>query len=593
MKTTQTLAVSMALGSLSSMAQSFDHLDANMIRARFTAHGMIGLDRSVGEPDFEVPVGSGAHALFAASMWVGGYDTLGSLHLAGLLFDQNGLPDYAPGPLTTDGSASITPAVSAQYDQVFKVKAVDVALHQAYYDCLNTPGCDVNVQFPGYVIPQSFLDWPGNGDTLAGQAARLAPFIDLDGDGLYEPTAGDAPCIHGDEALYFMFNDVLNPHGTGGAPLGIEVHAMPFAFYSANEALAHTLFIKYRLINRSDDSFEMVRIGLFTDYDLGYGRDDYVGSDPGRNLGYVYNADTLDETTSTYTGYGSMPPAFGTTQLKGPFLEPDGFDDPEGPGIPAFNGSGFGDLVVDNERHGVAYMTYFSNDATARGNPNTAEQFFGYLSGYWRDGTPLFHGGTGHYSDPEATTVPARFAFPSSEDPLGAGTGGQVMAPWAEHSSGNQPRDRRMVMSAGPVELDAGEEIELVYAFVFARPGSNGLMSSVLRLQERVDSVQAFYNDLPEACNGAGSQVGLEEHTDRGPIVFPVPAEDRLTLRLEVPGPVELVVYDMLGVECSRGRDTGDLIQIDLSELGQGSYLLHVAQGEVSHVVPFMKITTR
>ena len=148
-------------------------------------------------------------------------------------------------------------------------------------------------------------------------------------------------------------------------------------------------------------------------------------------------------------------------------------------------------------------------------------------------------------------------------------------------------------MSVGPLDLDAGEEIELVYALVFARPGSNGLMSSVLRLQERVDSVQAIYSDLPEACNGAGSQVGMEERTDRGPVLFPVPAEDRLTLRLEVPGPVEFVVYDMLGVEFLRGRDTRDLVEIDLSELDQGLYLFHVAQGEVSHVVPFVKVTTR
>ena len=45
------------------------------------------------------------------------------------------------------------------------------------------------------------------GDTSLGQAPYLAPFVDVDYDGLYNPALGDYPDVMGDQAIFFIFND--------------------------------------------------------------------------------------------------------------------------------------------------------------------------------------------------------------------------------------------------------------------------------------------------------------------------------------------------------------------------------------------------
>ncbi|GIR59735.1 MAG: hypothetical protein CM15mP65_23160 [Crocinitomicaceae bacterium] len=40
---------------------------------------------------------------------------------------------------------------------------------------------------PNYVIPEAILSWPGNGYIPCGHNEFIAPFNDLDLDGLYEP----------------------------------------------------------------------------------------------------------------------------------------------------------------------------------------------------------------------------------------------------------------------------------------------------------------------------------------------------------------------------------------------------------------------
>lgn len=571
------------------LGQAFEHLNTNEINARFYSHGMIGRDGITGEPDFEVPAGGGVHPLFAASLWVGGQDLLGDIRLAALRFDQVDFSDYAPGPLTTDGLASITPAVSAQYDQVWTVNATDVAQHQSYFDCLATPGCDVNVQFPGYTIPPSFLSWPGNGDVLAGQAPILAPFIDADMDGMYEPSTGDAPCIQGDQALFFIFNDKLNVHASGGLPIGLEVHAMPYAFFTSDPALAHTIFIKYRLINRGSHTLPSASVGLFTDFDLGNGNDDFVGCDPDRGLWYAYNGDADDETTSDYAGYGLQPPAFGAVLLRGPLLDPNGMDDPDLAELPSWNGTGFGDATPDNERHGLSRVRFFDNNGTVRGDPDNAVQYLGYLNDRWKDSSQCYYGGTGYVTVPDSSDVPARFAFPDTTDPFGMGTSGIVLGPWAEYSAGNQPYDRRAVGSSSTFQLDPGEVIDLVYAFIYARAGSGGPFASVAALQERTDSVRALFTGMNDGCNGAGSQVGMVDGMKEDIRVYPTPAQDQLHVQSAYLLGAVLTVMDTFGRVLIQQRSSGSLSSLDLTSLAPGEYLLRIVKGEERHVVPIMK----
>src|SRR5690606_24923425 len=127
----------------------------------------------------------------------------------------------------------------------------------------------------------------------------------------------------------------------------------------SGSALDQTVFIHYRLINRSDQTLNEVFIGTFANGNIGCPNDDFIGSDVGRNMMFFYNWDDIDESCMG-TGYGATPPAFGVVTLKGPSVDPDGVDDDIDLSLPSYNGRGFNDGLIDNERHGLSRVINIS-----------------------------------------------------------------------------------------------------------------------------------------------------------------------------------------------------------------------------------------
>ncbi len=580
---------------MAQQSSGYNILDMNDVSARFYSTGLIGMDRASGAPDFFVPKttsNAGPSPLFAAGMWVGGLSPDNNLHFAGERFEQVGR-DFFSGPLGTN--ASITPATSAQFDQVWKVSQSDVALQMAYFHCLYDPDCDAQTAFPGYTVPASFFAWPAHGDVSLGQAYDLAPYIDFNSDGNYNPESGDAPCIFGDQALYTIYNDRLAPHTeSGGLQIGLEIHMMPFVYSSNVQAVNQTIFIHYKIINRGTLTLTNTYIGLFNDFDLGCGNDDYLQCDVGRNLVMVLNGDNNDEDCNGHVGYGPQPPAFGQVILQGPRMDMDGQDNTDTLSANGFNGMGFDDGIVDNERYGLSRFIGFSNASGPTSDPITAAEHYGYMRGSWKDSTPLTYGGSGYSTSP--TAVPARFEFPGASDPLGVGTNGQVMPPWTEASAGNPPGDRRGVASMGPFTLQPGQEEEIVVAYVYARAASGGPAASVAALQQRTDSIRAFAQSIP-GLFGAGSPcaglvTGITPHAakDPGLRVYPNPANDRLHLVL--PGSTTqgtISVFDSQGALVLKRGAVGSDNAIDVAPLNPGLYLVRVQTAGKTYSKSFVK----
>lgn len=560
-------------------AQAYGELGINEMRVRFYANGRVGSDAQANTPHFEVPQGSGAHALYAGGLWVGGQTAGGQLRVSKTLYDQDGIMDFRPGPLTTtDGTT--TQAVSDQYDQVWRVTRAEVTTHLAYTQCAGDPNCDVAIEFPGYTIPPAFLDWPAMGDIDNGYDPFMAPFYDYDQDGSYDPYAGDAPCILGDEALFFVFNDHLGA-ASGNVPLGIEVQAMPFAYNTGDAALDQTVFIRYHLINRSVNTYSNTMVGFFNDFDLGCSEDDFIGCDPARGLAYGYNWDNDDEGCFGSQGYGVQPPAIGMALLKGPLVDANGADDGATNYLPNWNGQGFGDGVADNERFGLAHFLYFSRQGPdCCTDPVTVGHHYNYMRGIWKDGVTMSYGGVGY--NPSTSALACAFMYPGAGDPVGAGTGGQVQGPWYDISQ--VLPDRRGVMSMGALTLEPGEHMDLLFAYVFARAGSGGALASVGALQSRVDSVRTFAQTLPiwgladEGAFGSGCLdypfLGVNEAAEIGRLaLFPSPASDQVTFDAQ-----DALVGGKLSLRDATGRVV--LLQrvlpgrngIDISSLAPGVY---------------------
>ena len=515
-----------------------DELDLNNVRALIETGGNMWQNRTgAAGPAYEVPKTenrSGPDAIFAGSLWMGGYSPDNQLKLAAVRFRQDG-NDFWPGPLTNTGDASITADICTQYDRTWKTLRQDAELHRAFHRCRLDPDCDEGIEYPTYSAPAIYSEWPAHGDVALSQDYNLAPYYDFDNNEEYDPDAGDYPgydldgnidCktkrredaipLFGDQNIWWVFNDKGNAHTeTGGLPIGMEIRAQAFAF-STNDAVNNMTFYNYVLINQGTQTLQRTFFGQWVDVDLGGAQDDYVGCDVQRGLGYGYNGDNNDEDFQGNPGYGIQPPAVGVDFFEGPFQDYDGIDNPGptpdepfvdcntarlGLGIPYKGiGIGYGDTVVDNERYGMRAFLYHDNNGTVRGDPTTAIQHYGYLTSLWKDGTPMSYGGTGYSTD--AGALLSQYMFPGDSDPQGWGTECNPQLPWTEENSGNAAADRRFIQSAGPFVLEPGAYNNITVGVVWARATGGGAFESVEEVRRADDLAQALFDNCFQILNG-------------------------------------------------------------------------------------------
>lgn len=516
-------------------ANASTFLEFNNVKALIHSGGNLWQVSGQNFSQYEVPKGSGIMALFTSALWLGGIDINGQLKVAAVRYRQGN--DYWTGPLTESGEAEIIPETCIEYDRHYRVTQDEVREFDAWFKAgLKDAEDGTSIQatdYPNYEIPASIIDWPAHGNTALGQNYYLAPFFDRDENGEYEPEKGDYPwydiegeidcktdrrvTLFGDETIWWVMNDKGNIHTeTGSDPLGMEIRAQAFAF-ATNDEVNNMTFYNYELVNRSTQTLYETYFGVFIDGALGGPNDDYVGCDVSRGLGYTYNGNAYDATDGGYLGYGNNPPAAGVDFFEGPYLDNDDLDNPlttdydlaiSQNGIPYEGlGIGYGDGITDNERLGMRRFLYYNNvgggGIAAQTDPTSGQDYYNYLSGYWKDGTPMVYGGNGHQSDPESiSTQPSNYMFPGDTDPLGWGTTGTAQANWTEQTAGNVPFDRRFAQSAGPFILKPGAVNNITTGIVWARATSGDPFQSVIALQKADDKAQALFDNCFKVLDG-------------------------------------------------------------------------------------------
>jgi hypothetical protein len=427
-------------------------LDINNVSARLNC-GMSSFWDEISAAHYEVPKGSGNHSVYAASLWIGGLDSQGQIRLAAQRFRSQG-DDFFAGPISM-GTAETDSLTCGQYDRIWKLNRWQVAEFRDNYNSV------------GYIAPADIMEWPAHGNVASGFASNLAPFRDIDGNGIYNPETGDYPAfafdgepdmendLLGDQVLWWIVNDTGNEHTESGGPaIGVELHCMAYAFKSC-DVLNDQTFYRYTAINRGTNTLTNTYFGSWADVDLGYAQDDYVGCDVGRGMGYCYNGLAIDGTGGP-TQYGAKPPAVGMDILRGPLQDADEIDNDT-------------DGTVDNEHHNMSKFLYHNNNGSVIGDPVTSLEFYNYMSGFWRDNTPMIYGGNGHPTGGGDPSVPCDYMFPGDSDPTGIGTGGIPQPIWTEQSVNNVPFDRRFLLSSGPFTFAPGDVRSLHQAVVWAR----------------------------------------------------------------------------------------------------------------------------
>ena len=473
----------------------FETLENNNISATFNTSGSQFWDLDSGIAQFEAPIGSGITSIHASSLWIGGRDVSNQLHLAGTRYNQIGY-DFSVGPIS---NAQQTTAFEERYNRIYKVSCSQINTFISFQACIASTDCDEGIYFPNYSVPEDILEWPAHGDTTEGEDFYLAPFVDVNNDGVYNPLSdGDYPKIKGTEMLFFILNDNRIHTETGAEKLEVEIHVSAYTYDDGTntEVLDNTLFVNYKIFNRSNFTYTNTYLGTWTDFDIGGPMDDYVGSFPNLSAYYGYNGDDYDEGSSGALGYEDKLAAQGVVILGGPFKDADGEDN--APELPQdFNGINYGDLIVDNERLGASSIMHFNNSGGLTGDPQTGEEYYNYLTGKWKDGSSLLHGGNGHSSSciSPFSCNPARYMFPGEHDTANLSTGFPEIS-WSEESVPNVQGDRRAIASAGPFTFYPGASHDFDIAYVFAQNDSAGQSATlaVAKLKQAIESLPSLEN---------------------------------------------------------------------------------------------------
>ena len=571
-------------------ASSSSELNINNVRAYIETSGSMWFKEIA---KYVVPKSGDASSMFASALWIGGLDITGQLKLAAIRFRQVG-DDFWPGPLNLK-TADIDQAVCSYYDRHFEMTKAMARNHRDHWDD------------PDYVMPEAIKNWPAHpynytGD-INGPSQFLAPFYDLNGDGEYQPEKGEYPyydfenelcpwtdenrakaargelpktyeeannisvggvmadqVLKGDQTLWWVFNDKGAAHTESkGSPIGLEIRGQAFAF-TTNDELNNMTFYSYEIINRSSYELTETYFSQWVDADLGYQKDDYVGCDVERGLGYCYNGTNVDG-TGLPTHYGANPPAVGVDFFQGPYLDPDGYDNPSfngdgvyGPSMEgsceivtqngkfrqftwdstgkgdmvtrqvlvraeAINGVNFGDGIVDNERFGMRRFVYHNNDNSVTGDPSIAWQYYNMLKGIWKDNSKMRFGSTGHKN--KTNGPECDFMFPGESDPCNWGTNGVVPSEiWTEENCNNAPADRRFMQSAGPFTLKKGAINYITVGIPWARATTGSAWASVELLKIVDDKCQSLFESCFKVIDGPDAPDLVFQEMDQSLICY-------------------------------------------------------------------------
>ena len=521
-------------------AQNGDYLDVNNVRAFINPNGILFQDSS-GNAGFQVPKTTpydsttATHTIFSQATWLTATDSAtNSLFTSGsdpynYLVDSLNSKDFSFGPIASDYT---TTTYQNRYNRVWKVSQKMIANHI------------VNVGSWGYIIPDAILSWPAHGTITNGECRNLANYVDVDFDNIYNPFAGDYPSIRGDESILLIFNDeATNQQQTGGNALKLEIYALVYGYDTGSDPIDNTVFVNYRVINRSWNTYKDVYFGSHTDFDIGCFDNDFVGCDSTNNFYYGYNGTASD----------------------GPACRPRGFGNSSNLPIQS--------CIFLNQK--MEHFVYYHNDWSLTGNPETNSDYDNYLKGIWKDGVPITYGGNGR-----GGLTPTNYMY--SGDP-----GNFSASSWSEcNSNGGSPNtaaDRRGLGSTKINRLAPQESFCVDLAFMF--DSAYALCSSISGYVGMVNQVQSFYASQSNTCltEGCGNLLSTSNinSTSLHFQCFPNPASDVVYINSsQKMESGELKIFDISGkmvLQKEVSKLDGENIEIDISNLGAGTYLIQVS----------------
>lgn len=274
------MLVALSIHSLASTSYDSvkNRLDVNNISSYFHFSGIFDHNpQSIPGPGFEWPKGSGKYLVLSAGLTLAAFVNNEYRMASGSYKGE-----YAPGYI--DNSNGQINVITDSRFRFYKI----------------TRGDNIN----------NNPDWIAWSDMVRFGA----PFVDVNHDGIYEPTI-DTPGVPGAAQTIFicMTDGFPGEHkigegfGGGTAPMFAEVHMTAWA-YNDFVVLNDAQFIKWDIINKNVVPWNRAHFGIFCDPYIGCQQNECFACDTIKKAAYCY----LDINDGCY---GSNPPAFGISWL--------------------------------------------------------------------------------------------------------------------------------------------------------------------------------------------------------------------------------------------------------------------------------------
>ncbi len=315
---------------------------------------------------------------------------------------------------------------------------------------------------------QDWNEWPGEWG---------APYYDRNGNGVYDAGTDEPGLLNADQVIWLVGNDIgaTENYGVnifGSKPVGLELQITIWAYRNTIFPFRQATFRRFLLINKGNYFMDSTYLGIWSDPDVGYLGDDFVGCDTTLSLAYAYNAFNIDD---EYWKHGLPPAAMGYVLLQGPrIVSPSDSAYWQFHRIAGFKNmspTSFVYLWSINipgppllYNYKLSILIYHS--------------LLGYRPSYdWNEWEPYRVGSGPHRGEPTF--------FPLSGDPL-TGSGD------LDGMGDNFPPglDRQMMLSTGPFAIQPGDSQEVIVAVVGGIDSTGDRLGSLAQLKENVRSIR-------------------------------------------------------------------------------------------------------
>jgi len=264
------------------------------------------------------------------------------------------------------------------------------------------------------------------------------------------------PLLLGDQTLWcsFIDADTSKRDVNSVPPLGAEVHLTVWGW----QEIDNVIFLHYEIFNKSGTNWDSLYVGLFMDPDISPWARDFTGSDSTLNFVYAYETFEDDFLRDNY--------ALGSVMLASPIVE------------------SVGDTAI----------TFWGERLDFRNIDVLAPKYRKSTSGGWQDVAPYQTETIAHeiYNRLQCiSTLGELLINPlTGERTTWAYTGDPVKGVgWLDP----RPRDRRMMLSAGPLNVAPGDSLDFTLA-LFPNVRHDRLMG-VYDLQRQAVAMQAFFRN--------------------------------------------------------------------------------------------------